>query len=171
MVVSPAPARAAVGRAAGGVRTGLQALQAQGIGGVVCNMPFDNYMQDAGTWKQFREFIRTCRALGLRVWLYDEKGYPSGFAGGQVLARRPDLEAIGLYRDETTGQIAAAVSYEGTHNCNNYFARARTSNLLEAEAADEFIRVTHERYAAELGSDLAIVEAFFTGWPSPWASR
>lgn len=155
-----------LGRTGGGVRAGLQALQAQGIGGVVTNMPFESYMQEADTWKQFREFLRACHALDMRVWLYDEKGYPSGFAGGQVLAGRPDLEAKGLYRNETTGQLTEAASYEGTHNCNNYFAKARTPNLLEAETGEEFVRVTHERYAAELGPDLAIVEAFFTDEPA-----
>ena len=154
-----------LGKQTGDVGTGLRALQAQGIGGVVTNMPFDDYMQDEGTWKAFREFLNVCRALGMRVWLYDEKGYPSGFAGGQVLARRPELEAVGLYRDET-GRITEAPSYEGTHNCNNYFARARTPNLLEPEAVREFVRLTHERYATELGTDLAIVEAFFTDEPA-----
>ena len=140
-----------LGRQTGDVRAGLTALLAQGIGGVVVNMPFDRYMQDAEIWEQFREFLRCCRALEMRVWLYDEKGYPSGYAGGQVLAQCPELEAVGLYYDAATGTISEARSYEGTHNCNNYFAEARTSNLLEPEAIVEFIQVTHERYAASWG--------------------
>jgi len=32
-------------RHTGDMRKGLKALQAQGIGGAVTNMPFDNYMQ------------------------------------------------------------------------------------------------------------------------------
>lgn len=150
----------------GDAHTGLMALKAQGIGGVVTNMPFDNYMQGEETWQAFGEFLRTCKATGMRVWIYDEKGYPSGWAGGLVLANRPDLEAQGLYRDPDTGEIAPGISYEGTHNVNNWAMSARTINLLEASAAEEFIRVTHERYLRELGSDLSIAEAFFTDEPA-----
>lgn len=72
-----------LGRPTGDVRAGRKALQAQGIGGLVTNMPFENSMQDPGTWRQFREFLRACRALEMRVWLYDEKGYSSGCASGR----------------------------------------------------------------------------------------
>jgi hypothetical protein len=155
-----------LGRNTGDARDGLRALQAQGIGGIVTNMPFENYMQDPAVWGRLREFLGACRSMGLRVWLYDEKGYPSGYAGGQVLARRPDLEARALYCDAAEGRFTEDRSYEGTHNCNNYYAKARTPNLLEPEAIAEFIRVTHDRYAAELGPDLAVVEAFFTDEPA-----
>ena len=30
------------------------------------------------------------RELGLKLWIYDENSYPSGFAGGHVAARWPD---------------------------------------------------------------------------------
>ena len=153
-------------RRTGDVRDGLRALQAQGIGGIVTNMPFENYMQDPAEWTRLRECLRACRELGMRVWLYDEKGYPSGYAGGQVLARRPELEARALYFDASTDRLADDRSYEGTHNCNNYYLRARTANLLEADAADEFVRATHERYATELGPDFSTVEAFFTDEPA-----
>lgn len=153
-------------RHTGDVRDGLRALLAQGIGGIVTNIRFENYMQDPAEWRRLRECLRACRGLGMRVWLYDEKGYPSGYAGGQVLARRPELEARGLYYDASSGRLTEDRSYEGTHSGNNYYVRARTANLLEPEAAGEFIRVTHERYAAELGGDLGIVEAFFTDEPA-----
>jgi hypothetical protein len=152
--------------ATGDVRVGLSALQAQGIGGLVTNIPFDNYMEDPALWADLRSFIRACHGLGMRFWLYDEKGYPSGYAGGRVLANRPGLEARGLYFDQATGTISPERSYESTHNCNNYFARCRTPNLLEPSAVAEFIRVTHEKYAAELAQGLSYVEAFFTDEPA-----
>ena len=31
------------------------------------------------------------------MWIYDEDGFPSGAAGGQVLADYPEGEALGLY--------------------------------------------------------------------------
>lgn len=151
---------------AGDPRKGLAALKAQGIGGIVTNIPFDNYMEGAEAWRTLREFLRACKAMDMRVWIYDEKGYPSGYAGGLVLAGRPDLEAVGLYRNPETGEIAPGKSYEGTHSCNNYCVKARTPNLLDPNAVAEFVRVTHDRYAKELGADLEIVEAFFTDEPA-----
>lgn len=150
----------------GDFRIGLAALQSQGIGGIVTNVPFKDYMIHESDWTQLVQCVRACRELGMRVWLYDEMGYPSFFAGGQVLRRRPDLEAVGLYYDETTGAMAADKSYEGTHNCNNYFADARTPNLLEPATAEEFLKATHEKYARWLSEDLAAVEAFFTDEPA-----
>ena len=150
----------------GDFRAGLKALQAQGIGGIVTNMPFDNYMQSDAEWEQLRACLRACRELGMRVWIYDEKGYPSFFAGGLVLKNRPELERMGLYFDPDAGSFSVERSYEGTHNCNNYFAKARTPNLLEPGTVEEFLRVTHEQYVARLGPEFATVEAFFTDEPA-----
>jgi hypothetical protein len=49
------------------------------------------------------EWLSLCRhavdigkALGMRIWLYDENSYPSGFAGGHVPAQMPDAARTGL---------------------------------------------------------------------------
>ena len=36
------------------------------------------------------------KALGMKVWIYDENSYPSGFAGGHVPAEMPDARVKGL---------------------------------------------------------------------------
>lgn len=41
--------------------------------------------------------IEAAAEAGLEAWLYDEAWCPSNFAGGRVLARRPDLEAHMLW--------------------------------------------------------------------------
>jgi hypothetical protein len=152
-------------RRTGDVRRGLAALQAQGIGGIVTNVPFTGYLTDPTAWPRLREVLGACRDMGLRVWIYDEKGYPSGYAGGHVLAGHPQFEAQALFYDADAQRCTSGGSYEGTHNCRNYFAQARTANLLDEDAIARFIEVTHERYAAELGPDFAMVEAFFTDEP------
>lgn len=68
----------------------------RGISGVVCNVSLTNYLRDEGAWKIFTTFVRAAMSLGLRIWVYDESGYPSGTAGGQVVRQRPELEAVGL---------------------------------------------------------------------------
>jgi hypothetical protein len=37
----------------------------------------------------------------MTLWLYDERGYPSGNAGGQVLKDHPEWEARGLLVADT----------------------------------------------------------------------
>ena len=156
----------ALARDTGQVADGIANLKALGLGGIVTNVPFDDYLESDVNWRLLRETLLACKAQQMRVWIYDEKGYPSGYAGGVALRGRPELEAIGLFRNPENGEIEAARSYEGTHNCNSYSTSARTLNLLERAAADRFIEVTHERYFREIGEDLKIAEAFFTDEPA-----
>ncbi|HNS06138.1 MAG TPA: hypothetical protein PKH53_09050, partial [Candidatus Saccharicenans sp.] len=44
----------------------------------------------------FKEAVKTGRELGLKVWIYDENSYPSGFAGGLVPAALPEVARSGL---------------------------------------------------------------------------
>lgn len=71
-------------------------LRRQGFGGVVCNVSFTDYLESDARWSAFERAVRTARAAGLAMWLYDEHGYPSGNAGGLVLRDHPEWEARGL---------------------------------------------------------------------------
>ena len=48
-------------------------------------------MQSEEHWKTLIAGVEQCQQLGMVVWLYDEDGYPSGAAGGLVLAENPAL--------------------------------------------------------------------------------
>lgn len=74
----------------------LDRLDRQGFGGVVSNVAFDGYLESEPKWAAFRRGIEAARGRGMAQWLYDEKGYPSGEAGGLVLRDHPDWEAEGL---------------------------------------------------------------------------
>ena len=43
-----------------------------------------------------RHTVETGKKLGMKIWLYDENSYPSGFAGGNVPAEMPDAGRAGL---------------------------------------------------------------------------
>jgi hypothetical protein len=43
-----------------------------------------------------RHAVETGKSLGMKVWIYDENSYPSGFAGGHVPAAMPDAVLTGL---------------------------------------------------------------------------
>jgi len=80
----------------------LASLTAQGFGGVVTNVPFTNYLQDEARWQAFGRIASQAKKAGMAMWLYDEKGYPSGTAGGLTMKDHPEWEARGLLISDTT---------------------------------------------------------------------
>ena len=69
-----------------------------GFAGIVGNIPYsrefpENKKEWSDTEKGMREYIRR----GMHTWIYDEKGYPSGTAGGYVTENHPEFVAKGLY--------------------------------------------------------------------------
>jgi hypothetical protein len=203
-----------------------------GYGGIVTNISFDNYFEDENAKKLLKYKVEYCKQKGLRVWLYDERGYPSGKAGGRTLRKNPDFEAkgiVGLFetvkpggtvsikfphghekviaahsyngtcfddidigsavslitladeqackvgldyenKSENTKFIAYIVSkrlYEGTHAERNYDDARRYPDLMNKEAAAEFISNTYEAYREILGEYFGgTIEAIFTDEPS-----
>jgi hypothetical protein len=79
-----------------GIDRVLSRLRDLGVGGVVTNVSFRDYLREPRQWDILRHGLARARELGLLVWLYDEEGYPSGAAGGLVLEGHPELEALGL---------------------------------------------------------------------------
>ncbi len=71
-------------------------LRTQGFGGVVCNVSFDQYLESQPKWQAFTRAVKEAKRTGLAMWLYDERGYPSGNAGGLTLRDHPEWEARGF---------------------------------------------------------------------------
>ncbi|MBQ8409552.1 MAG: hypothetical protein IJY39_11895 [Clostridia bacterium] len=71
----------------------LEYLKARGFGGVVTNYRFsDDYLQNEDDWQLFQFSLEEIKRMGMRAWIYDEHGYPSGNARGLTLASNPDYE-------------------------------------------------------------------------------
>lgn len=137
-----------------------------GFGGVVINYPFgQNYLEDENVWKTFGENIEKVSAAGLRIWIYDEKGYPSIGAGGRVLEADPTVESLEIVYDQAQEKMWTRPSYEYTHACNNYHCLRRIPDPGNPAAVELFTKVTHDRYKAAI-KDFSVVEAFFTDEPS-----
>ena len=83
----------------------LANLARMGIGGIVANVGFRDYLQSPRQWEIFRYGMRKAARMGLVLWWYDEKGYPSGTAGGIVTRSHPEYAALGLacYKIEAKG--------------------------------------------------------------------
>jgi len=143
-----------------------------GLGGVVCNVPFgEKYLRSEEEWKIWAEGVKAMNDSGLRVWIYDEDGYPSLAAGGKVLEKDPSLQAREMvYDKESRDPLIVRPCYEYTHSCNNFYVARKYPDPLNPKATQTFIGLTHKAYFNHLGPQLyGEVEAFFTEEPSMMA--
>jgi len=67
------------------------------------NMPFAYLSPEYMTF--FRNFVLEAKQRGMRVWIVDDAGYPSGFAGGKFTTEKPELRMQAL---EVTQKIPVA---------------------------------------------------------------
>ena len=75
-----------------------------GFGGLATNAVWDdNYLQSPLALAQFNDFVQAMHDDGFRVWLYDEKGYPSGSAGDLTVKDHPEYAAVRLVELEFAG--------------------------------------------------------------------
>jgi len=146
----------------------MMTLKNLGLGGIVCNVAFDNYLESEKNWKTLIRIVEMCRKLGLVVWIYDEHGYPSGAAGGLVLKRNKNFEALALTYDPSNPQpFNLRPAYEHTHASNNFHAARRYPNLIDAEAIRCFLDTTHQAYWQRLQKHFGkTIQAVFTDEPS-----
>ena len=79
----------------------INRFRTQGFGGVVCNVSFDQYLESDAKWLAFVRAVKEAKKAGFAMWLYDERGYPSGNAGGLTLRDHPEWEARGLLVADT----------------------------------------------------------------------
>ncbi|MCU0363524.1 MAG: hypothetical protein MUE32_09210, partial [Bacteroidales bacterium] len=75
-----------------GIDFQMQQFSEAGIGGVFVH-PRPGLITEYLSDEWFRLFdysVKKGKELGMKVWIYDENSYPSGFAGGHVPAEMPD---------------------------------------------------------------------------------
>lgn len=76
----------------------MDAIVDYGFGGAVTN-PSHAHMYGGyrDACRAFGQIAEELKKRGLGYWIYDESGYPSGYAGGETLKGHPELEAKGFY--------------------------------------------------------------------------
>lgn len=62
-------------------------------------------------WPELRTRVKYADQNGLKLWLGDDFGYPSGMAGGRVVEANPDYEARGLVQLTLDGTGSDAVTF------------------------------------------------------------
>ena len=141
--------------------------------------------------------VRTCvdeaKKLGMEAWAYDENGWPSGFAGGELL-KDPQNQACGLVFEEVehypTPEDGLLGVYRQTENgfalasegeAERYLIVRRVRDfsyvdVMNRRVTEQFLQATHERYLQEVGEDFGgAMPGFFTDEPqyfrygTPWS--
>lgn len=78
-------------------RTLLQ-FKEKGIGGVFIHPRYGlitEYLSDEW-WELIDYSLKKAEELDLKLWIYDENSFPSGFAGGHVAAQMPEANSEGI---------------------------------------------------------------------------
>jgi len=122
--------------------------------------------------------ILHAKELGLRFWLYDENGWPSGTGDGRVLANHPDSaslrldltreatpDSLGSFATDAANRIVPA----DTPGATTWHLTPRKTNYvdtLDPRALGQFLELIHERYRAGLGAEAwDYIEAIFFDEP------
>ena len=138
------------------IREDVERLVRQGYGGVACNCHFDGYVTRESNWPQLKSYVEALKEKGLQIWLYDERGYPSGYAYGLTLEGHPELQAKGYLIPTNGGPVRIEPIFKGTHaEVKINIDRRPYPNILMREATERFLEVNHEAYVRHLGASFS----------------
>jgi len=175
------------------LREQMRAFQAAGLDGVVFHPRFypgvPPYMSPAYLG-EVSAAILYAKEIGLRFWLYDENGWPSGTADGQLLAKypesaavrldlydKPDPAAIGSFQTDASGQITSwhGLPARATPELKTWHMVPRIVegiDTLNPAVCGHFLELIHDRYRTGLAPEaFDYVEAFFADEPESGAIK
>ena len=134
-------------------------------------------------FRYIRAAVQAAEELGMRVILYDEGMYPSGSAGGLVVAGRPELASQGLALTEkpAPGDTVLCRTEAGTLVTRPSGGTIRgvhygqddgepdappSADILNPDAVTRFLALTHDAYYRELKPWFGtVIAGFFTDEP------
>ena len=145
--------------------------------------------------RAYRYAVDRAHTLGMDVWIYDEGGWPSGGACGQVVLEDPSLVQETLrVQTRTLEQGEVYLAAEGAEaafldgkrirhkdraihsGVVTEYLRVKTSfpkvnsadlpDITKEGTTPLFLSLTHDKYAASLGESLSGISALFTDEPT-----
>ena len=145
-------------------------MKQQGIGGFFMHARGGlrtEYMSEE--WMQCVDAcIEAAREYGMQAWIYDENGWPSGFAGGKLLEKEENRDAhitytVGAYDPKAwVSYSLAAEKLQRIHGstaeeCLNLYLHISpsTADILNEDVVEQFLQETHEKYAKRYGEKLS----------------
>ncbi len=163
------------------LREQLAAFKAAGLHGVVFHPRYypgiPPYLS-ADYLAHVSDTILHAKELGLRFWLYDENGWPSGTGDGQVLAHYPDSgamrldltpqatpDSIGSFSVDADNHIVDA-STPGAQKWHLTPRKINYVDSLDPRVLGHFLELIHEKYRTGLDPEAwDYVEAIFFDEP------
>ncbi|OAS19167.1 glycosyl hydrolase [Paenibacillus oryzisoli] len=174
----------------------IEEMHRAGIGGFF--MHARGGLQTPYMGEEWMDAIRAClvkgKELGMSPWLYDENGWPSGFADGQVPAKGVAFQQKKLVYEQAPFQSPAEHTiayYEQTENGYKLLGQADQAqaqlriyyevnpfyiDALSMKAVQAFIESTYEVYWEHFGEEFGdVIKGFFTDEPQfargqlPWS--
>ena len=169
------------------IRIQIQDFKEKGFGGFFIHSRaglLTPYLSDAW-FEACAVAIDEAKRNGLYVWLYDEDGWPSGFAGGLVNGCGEDYCAkqlrfcngaptdeltrvLAVYRKTSENNYKRIAESEGTESDLYCFYRIvpHYVDIMDNRVIAEFIRVTHEKYKEKFSQYFGtIIKGIFTDEP------
>ena len=127
----------------------------------------------------YRFSLGLARDRGIKVWIYDEYGWPSGNAGGKLLREHPEHRGwILQFCCDSNGVMHAEPAQservlDNTVGASWAGGESGYVDTLSVDAMRCFIDLTHERFFRECGEFFGdVVVGFFTDEPvtmmGPW---
>lgn len=95
----------------------------------------------------YRKMVQDAEKLGMKVWLYDDGGWPSGSACGQVVNKNPDLVRQSLVRIEI--KLHADEIFEAPADCICAFIFLNDGNVKRL-LPDEKIKIDENNVKGEI---------------------
>lgn len=132
-------------------------------------------------WMVLVRYAAFCaREMNLKLWIYDEDGYPSGNAGGEIQRRRPDLrqQFVDYRYDKTDPEDPAWLAFDAGTMIRldeskvpagapalRFFRHVHAEHVdtLHPDTGKLFVSLVHERYAEAVGEFFgSVIEAIYT---------
>lgn len=136
----------------------IQTILDLGFGGLITNDSWtEQYLTNDRTLSRLDRFIQEANEKGLRVWLYDEKVYPSGAGGDLVVNDSPEYRAIMLEQVTVTGSGIGAQSVALPED----FIQVESACITEDTKATSWTPLTVENKGGRLT---------FTGTSGKWTA-
>lgn len=161
-----------------GIDEQLEQFAYAGIGGAVIHARAGlkiEYMSEE--WLDLVVYsTQKAKELGLKIVIYDENGWPSGFAGGAIVQLNPDFAMKQLVFSEVipcSGEVfcSFAKTSEGySIGGKDLFVCVKRNNdyvdLTDRHVTEKFIELTHEKYKKACGEEFGkTIVAVFTDEP------
>ena len=173
------------------IKDQLRALHERGMAGVFIHARTGLKIPYMGEeWMNaFEVAVKECERLGMQAWIYDEDGWPSGFGGGKVYAKDPDYleryllkkelnagdsfpsHVVAVYRRTETGYEQVCADFLTTTAQESLMVIYAEFNpvyvdILNPDAVQYFIEVTHERYRERFSKYFGnVIPGIFTDEP------